>query len=107
MNARKPVCGHGSPGLGYELLGSYSLLSWSLSFLRSSSWQTLLLSSITSWLYTLWVTNLGDNRVKGQGQPADQFYSHEYSKVLIPLLINEFLYVLISLARSLARSHST
>uniref|UniRef100_A0A8B9M387 URB1 ribosome biogenesis homolog n=1 Tax=Accipiter nisus TaxID=211598 RepID=A0A8B9M387_9AVES len=76
----------------YELIQDHSLLTWILHILEKRFLENKLLNKIISLLHTLWLTNLGDKReVKNQSQ--------ENRKFLPIQLVNEFLYVLITLIK--------
>ncbi|KAM6140617.1 LOW QUALITY PROTEIN: nucleolar pre-ribosomal-associated protein 1 [Pterocles gutturalis] len=76
----------------YELIQDHSLLTWILHILEKRFLENKLLNKIISLLHTLWLTNLGPKRVsKNQSQ--------ENRKFLPIQLVNEFLYVLITLIK--------
>lgn len=52
-------------------------------------------------LHTLWMTNLGDKEVQADEQPAGRPGPREPPKMLALHLVNEFLYVFLSLAKHL------
>ncbi|EPQ04264.1 Nucleolar pre-ribosomal-associated protein 1 [Myotis brandtii] len=82
----------------YELLRDYSLLTWVLHALEGRFLETQLLSSIIDLLHTLWVTNLGGRGVEAGSPPGTQ----KPPKLLALHLVNEFLYVLLALAKHLS-----
>ncbi|XP_016063699.1 PREDICTED: nucleolar pre-ribosomal-associated protein 1-like [Miniopterus natalensis] len=85
----------------YKLLRDYSLLTWVLHVLESRFLETQLLSSITCLLHTLWVTSLGDKGAEWGGQPPRPPGPQKPPKLLALHLVNEFLYVLLVLAKHL------
>uniref|UniRef100_H0V8H5 URB1 ribosome biosis homolog n=1 Tax=Cavia porcellus TaxID=10141 RepID=H0V8H5_CAVPO len=85
----------------YEILRDYSLLTWILHILEGRFLETQLLSNVISLLHTLWVTNLGDKGLEGESQRPHQPGSQEPRKLLALHLVNEFLYVLMALAKHL------
>ncbi|XP_060054580.1 nucleolar pre-ribosomal-associated protein 1 isoform X2 [Erinaceus europaeus] len=89
------------PKSAYEILRDHSLLTWVLHVLESKFLETPLLSSVISLLHTLWVTNLGDKDVEAGGQPPQGLGSQEPPKLLALHVVDEFLYVLLALARHL------
>ncbi|XP_040440850.1 nucleolar pre-ribosomal-associated protein 1 [Falco naumanni] len=76
----------------YELIQDHSLLTWILHILEKRFLENKLLNKIISLLHTLWLTNLGGKREsKNQSQQNRKF---------LPIqLVNEFLYVLITLIK--------
>ncbi|KAG8518530.1 Nucleolar pre-ribosomal-associated protein 1 [Galemys pyrenaicus] len=80
----------------YALLRDYSLLTWVLHVLESRFLETPLLSRIVSLLHALWVTNLGGKGAALHSQPPGG-----PPKLLAPHLVDEFLCVLLMLARHL------
>ncbi|XP_059542298.1 nucleolar pre-ribosomal-associated protein 1 isoform X1 [Myotis daubentonii] len=81
----------------YELLRDYSLLTWVLHALEGRFLETQLLSSTIDLLHTLWVTSLGGRGAEAGSPPGTQ----EPPKLLALHLVNEFLYVLLALAKHL------
>lgn len=69
--------------------------------LRHRFLETQLLSSITCLLHTLWVTSLGDKGAEWGGQPPRPPGPQKPPKLLALHLVNEFLYVLLVLAKHL------
>lgn len=63
--------------------------------------ETRLLSNVISLLHTLWVTNLGNKAPEQGGQPPCQPGSRESQRMLALHIVDEFLYVLISLTTHL------
>lgn len=63
--------------------------------------ETPLLSRMICLLHTLWMTNLGDKEVQADEQPAGRPGPREPPKMLALHLVNEFLYVFLSLAKHL------
>ncbi|KFU94949.1 Nucleolar pre-ribosomal-associated protein 1, partial [Chaetura pelagica] len=76
----------------YELIQDHSLLTWILHILEKRFLENKLLSKIISLLNTLWITNLG-------GKRESKNQSQENRKFLPIQLVNEFLYVLITLIK--------
>ncbi|NXP07539.1 NPA1P protein, partial [Thinocorus orbignyianus] len=76
----------------YELIQDHSLLTWILHILEKRFLENKLLNKIISLLHTLWVTNLGSKR-------ESKNQSQENRKFLPIQLVNEFLYVLITLIK--------
>uniref|UniRef100_A0A8C3PRY3 URB1 ribosome biogenesis homolog n=1 Tax=Calidris pygmaea TaxID=425635 RepID=A0A8C3PRY3_9CHAR len=76
----------------YELIQDHSLLTWILHILEKRFLENKLLNKIISLVHTLWVTNLGSKR-ESKNQPQ------ENRKFLPIQLVNEFLYVLITLIK--------
>ncbi|NXJ61965.1 NPA1P protein, partial [Rostratula benghalensis] len=76
----------------YELIQDHSLLTWILHILEKRFLENKLLNKIISILHTLWVTNLGSKR-------ESKNQSQENRKFLPIQLVNEFLYVLITLIK--------
>ncbi|NXE18412.1 NPA1P protein, partial [Ardeotis kori] len=74
----------------YELIQDHSLLTWILHILEKRFLENKLLNKIISLLHTLWLTNLGAKR---------ESMSQENRKFLPIQLVNEFLYVLITLIK--------
>ncbi|XP_027599978.2 nucleolar pre-ribosomal-associated protein 1 [Pipra filicauda] len=76
----------------YELIQDHSLLTWVLHILEKRFLENKVINKIISLLHTLWLTNLGDKRErKNQSQESRKF---------LPIqLVNEFLYVLITLIK--------
>ncbi|NWI87655.1 NPA1P protein, partial [Pitta sordida] len=76
----------------YELIQDHSLLTWVLHSLEKRFLENKVINRIISLLHTLWLTNLGDKREsKNQSQESRKF---------LPIqLVNEFLYVLITLIK--------
>ncbi|KAM8813060.1 nucleolar pre-ribosomal-associated protein 1 [Rhynchonycteris naso] len=85
----------------YELLRDYSLLTWVLHSLESKFLETQLLCNIICLLHTLWVTTLGDRGLEWGSQPPCPPRPQEPPKLLALHLLNEFLFVLLVLARHL------
>ncbi|XP_057620443.1 nucleolar pre-ribosomal-associated protein 1 isoform X2 [Chionomys nivalis] len=88
----------------YEVIRDYSLLTWILHILESRFVETRLLSNVISLLHTLWVTNLGNKVPEQGGQPPCQPGSQESQKMLALHIVDEFLYVLITLTTHLSRT---
>ena len=63
--------------------------------------ETRLLSNVISLLHTLWVTNLGNKALEQGGRPPCQPGSQESQKMLPLHIVDEFLYVLITLTTHL------
>ncbi|NXS64029.1 NPA1P protein, partial [Brachypteracias leptosomus] len=76
----------------YELIQDHSLLTWIVHVLEKRFLENKLLNKIISLLHTLWVTNLG-------GKRESKNQSQENRKFLPIQLVNEFLYVLITLIK--------
>uniref|UniRef100_A0A8D0F9V4 URB1 ribosome biogenesis homolog n=1 Tax=Strix occidentalis caurina TaxID=311401 RepID=A0A8D0F9V4_STROC len=76
----------------YELIQDHSLLTWVLHILEKRFLENKLLNKIISLLHTLWLTNLG-------GKRENKNQSQENRKFLPIQLVNEFLYVLITLIK--------
>ncbi|NXW42813.1 NPA1P protein, partial [Nyctiprogne leucopyga] len=76
----------------YELIQDHSLLTWILHILEKRFIENKLLNKIISLLHTLWLTNLG-------GKRESKNQSQENRKFLPIQLVNEFLYVLITLIK--------
>ncbi|PKU39401.1 hypothetical protein llap_10298 [Limosa lapponica baueri] len=76
----------------YELIQDHSLLTWILHILEKRFLENKLLNKIISLVHTLWVTNLGSKR-------ESKNQSQENRKFLPIQLVNEFLYVLITLIK--------
>uniref|UniRef100_A0A8C6N9L5 Uncharacterized protein n=1 Tax=Melopsittacus undulatus TaxID=13146 RepID=A0A8C6N9L5_MELUD len=76
----------------YELIQDHSLLTWIVHILEKRFLENKILNKIISLLHTLWLTNLGGKReIKNQSQEKRKF---------LPIqLVNEFLYVLITLIK--------
>nr|XP_045005355.1 nucleolar pre-ribosomal-associated protein 1 isoform X2 [Jaculus jaculus] len=90
----------------YEVIRDYSLLTWILHVLEDKFLETQLLSNVISLLHTLWVTNLGDKGMEEESRPPQQAGSREPRKLLALHLVNEFLYVLITLTKHLRPSRT-
>ncbi|KAM4683456.1 nucleolar pre-ribosomal-associated protein 1 isoform 1-T1 [Amazona ochrocephala] len=76
----------------YELIQGHSLLTWIVHILEKRFLENKMINKIVSLLHTLWLTNLGGKReIKNQSQ--------ENRKFLPIQLVNEFLYVLITLIK--------
>ncbi|XP_071418630.1 nucleolar pre-ribosomal-associated protein 1 [Pithys albifrons albifrons] len=76
----------------YELIQDHSLLTWVLHSLEKRFLENKVINKIISLLHTLWLTNLGDKR-------ESKNQSQENRKFLPIQLVNEFLYVLITLIK--------
>ncbi|NXP74212.1 NPA1P protein, partial [Ramphastos sulfuratus] len=76
----------------YELVQDHSLLTWIVHTLENRLLESKLLNKIISLLHTLWLTNLGAKK-KSKNQ------SQENRKFLPVQIVNEFLYVLITLIK--------
>ncbi|NWX15708.1 NPA1P protein, partial [Aegotheles bennettii] len=76
----------------YELIQDHGLLTWILHILEKRFLENKLLDKIISLLHTLWITNLG-------GKRESKNQSQENRKFLPIQLVNEFLYVLITLIK--------
>ncbi|NWW94941.1 NPA1P protein, partial [Rhynochetos jubatus] len=76
----------------YELIQDHSLLTWILHILEKRFLENKMLTRIISLLHTLWLTNLG-------GKRESKNQSQENRKFLPIQLVNEFLYVLITLIK--------
>ncbi|XP_063275337.1 nucleolar pre-ribosomal-associated protein 1 isoform X2 [Prinia subflava] len=76
----------------YELIQDHSLLTWVLHSLEKRFLENKVINKITSLLHTLWLTNLGDKR-------GNKNQSQEKRKFLPIQLVNEFLYVLVTLIK--------
>ncbi|NWX51116.1 NPA1P protein, partial [Steatornis caripensis] len=76
----------------YELIQDHSLLTWILHILEKRFLENKLLNKVISLLHTLWLTNLG-------GKRESKNQSQENRKFLPIQLVNEFLYVLITLIK--------
>ncbi|NXW56243.1 NPA1P protein, partial [Eurystomus gularis] len=76
----------------YELIQDHSLLTWIVHILEKRFLENKLLNKIISLLHTLWLTNLG-------GKRESKNQSQENRKFLPIQLVNEFLYVLITLIK--------
>ncbi|NXK90800.1 NPA1P protein, partial [Formicarius rufipectus] len=76
----------------YELIQDHSLLTWVLHILEKRFLENKVINKIISLLHTLWLTNLGDKR-------ESKNQSQEKRKFLPIQLVNEFLYVLITLIK--------
>ncbi|NXO02201.1 NPA1P protein, partial [Rhinopomastus cyanomelas] len=74
----------------YELIQDHSLLTWIVHILEKRFLENKLLNKIISLLNTLWITNLGSKR---------ESKNQENRKFLPIQLVNEFLYVLITLIK--------
>uniref|UniRef100_A0A672TFT7 URB1 ribosome biosis homolog n=1 Tax=Strigops habroptila TaxID=2489341 RepID=A0A672TFT7_STRHB len=74
----------------YELIQDHSLLTWIVHILEKRFLENKMLNKIISLLHTLWLTNLG-------GKRESKNQSQENRKFLPIQLVNEFLYVLITL----------
>lgn len=85
----------------YEIIRDYSLLTWIVHILENRFLETPLLSRMICLLHTLWMTNLGDKEVQADEQPAGRPGPREPPKMLALHLVNEFLYVFLSLAKHL------
>ncbi|XP_014745884.1 PREDICTED: nucleolar pre-ribosomal-associated protein 1, partial [Sturnus vulgaris] len=76
----------------YELMQDHSLLTWLLHSLEKRFLENKVINKMISLLRTLWLTNVGDKReAKNQSQ--------EKRKLLPIQLVNEFLYVLVTLIK--------
>ncbi|KAM8819873.1 nucleolar pre-ribosomal-associated protein 1 [Eudromia elegans] len=76
----------------YELIQDHSLLTWILHVLEKRFLENKMLNKIISLVQALWVTNLGGKR-EGKKEP-------QKNRKFLPIqLINEFLYVLITLVK--------
>ncbi|GAB0178161.1 nucleolar pre-ribosomal-associated protein 1 [Grus japonensis] len=78
----------------YELIQDHSLLTWILHILEKRFLENKLLNKIISLLHTLWLTNLG-----GKRESKNQSQENKNRKFLPIQLVNEFLYVLITLIK--------
>ncbi|XP_068883251.1 nucleolar pre-ribosomal-associated protein 1 isoform X1 [Aphelocoma coerulescens] len=101
-----PLCDEGSQGrileilqsaarvtrAAYELIQDHSLLTWVLHSLEKRFLENKVINKIISLLHTLWLTNLGDKR-------ENRSQSQENRKLLPIQLVNEFLYVLVTLIK--------
>uniref|UniRef100_A0A8B9CB62 URB1 ribosome biosis homolog n=1 Tax=Anser brachyrhynchus TaxID=132585 RepID=A0A8B9CB62_9AVES len=76
----------------YELIQDHSLLTWILHILEKRFLENKPLNKIISLIHTLWLTNVGGNR-------ESKKKSQEKRKFLPIQLVNEFLYVLITLVK--------
>ncbi|XP_068000596.1 nucleolar pre-ribosomal-associated protein 1 isoform X2 [Melanerpes formicivorus] len=76
----------------YELIRDQSLLTWIVHTLEKRFLENKLLNKIVSLLHTLWLTNSGSKK-KSKNQPK------ENRKFLPVQIVNEFLYVLITLIK--------
>ncbi|NXT48894.1 NPA1P protein, partial [Pluvianellus socialis] len=76
----------------YELIQDHGLLTWILHILEKRFLENKLVNKIISLLHTLWLTNLGSKR-------ESKNQSQENRKFLPIQLVNEFLYVLITLIK--------
>ncbi|KFO54919.1 Nucleolar pre-ribosomal-associated protein 1, partial [Corvus brachyrhynchos] len=76
----------------YELIQDHSLLTWVLHSLEKRFLENKVINKIISLLHTLWLTNLGDKR-------ENKSQSQENRKLLPIQLVNEFLYVLVTLIK--------
>uniref|UniRef100_A0A803V723 URB1 ribosome biosis homolog n=1 Tax=Ficedula albicollis TaxID=59894 RepID=A0A803V723_FICAL len=76
----------------YELIQDHSLLTWLLHSLEKRFLENKVINKIISLLHTLWLTNLGDKR-------ENKNQSQEKRKLLPIQLVNEFLYVLVTLIK--------
>ncbi|XP_010155068.1 PREDICTED: nucleolar pre-ribosomal-associated protein 1-like, partial [Eurypyga helias] len=76
----------------YELIQDHSLLTWILHILEKRFLENKMLNKIISLLHTLWLTNLG-------GKRESRNQSQENRKFLPIQLVNEFLYVLVTLIK--------
>ncbi|TRZ15518.1 hypothetical protein HGM15179_011589, partial [Zosterops borbonicus] len=76
----------------YELIQDHSLLTWVLHSLEKRFLENKVINKIISLLHTLWITNLGDKR-------ENRNQSQEKRKILPIQLVNEFLYVLVTLIK--------
>ncbi|XP_061857913.1 nucleolar pre-ribosomal-associated protein 1 isoform X2 [Colius striatus] len=76
----------------YELIQDHSLLTWIVHILEKRFLENKLLNRIVSLLRTLWLTNLG-------GKRENKNQSQENRKFLPIQLVNEFLYVLVTLIK--------
>ncbi|NXL64330.1 NPA1P protein, partial [Chordeiles acutipennis] len=76
----------------YELIQDHSLLTWILHILEKRFLENKQLNKIISLLHTLWLTNLG-------GKRESKNQSQENRKLLPIQLVNEFLYVLVTLIK--------
>ncbi|XP_056346462.1 nucleolar pre-ribosomal-associated protein 1 isoform X2 [Oenanthe melanoleuca] len=76
----------------YELIQDHSLLTWLLHSLEKRFLENKVINKIISLLHTLWLTNLGDKR-------ENKNQSQEQRKLLPIQLVNEFLYVLVTLIK--------
>ncbi|XP_010721557.3 nucleolar pre-ribosomal-associated protein 1-like, partial [Meleagris gallopavo] len=76
----------------YELIQDHSLLTWILHILEKRFLESKLLNRIISLVHTLWLTNIGSKR-ESKKKPQE-------NRKLLPIqLVNEFLYVLITLVK--------
>uniref|UniRef100_A0A669R695 URB1 ribosome biogenesis homolog n=1 Tax=Phasianus colchicus TaxID=9054 RepID=A0A669R695_PHACC len=76
----------------YELIQDHSLLTWILHILEKRFLENKLLNRIISLVHTLWLTNIGSKR-ENKKKPQE-------NRKLLPIqLVNEFLYVLITLVK--------
>ncbi|NXG73591.1 NPA1P protein, partial [Baryphthengus martii] len=76
----------------YELIQDHSLLTWIVHILEKRFLENKLLNKIVSLLHTLWLTNSG-----GKRENMDQ---SQGNRKLLPIqLVNEFLYVLLTLIK--------
>ncbi|XP_039926839.1 nucleolar pre-ribosomal-associated protein 1-like isoform X1 [Hirundo rustica] len=76
----------------YELIQDHSLLTWVLHSLEKRFLENKVINKIIFLLHTLWLTNLGDKR-------ENKSCSQEKRKLLPLQLVNEFLYVLVTLIK--------
>ncbi|NXA49095.1 NPA1P protein, partial [Nothocercus julius] len=76
----------------YELIQDHSLLTWILHILEKRFLENKMLNKVISLVQALWVTNLGGKR-ESKSEP-------QKSRKFLPIqLVNEFLYVLITLVK--------
>uniref|UniRef100_A0A8C8SFU0 URB1 ribosome biogenesis homolog n=1 Tax=Pelusios castaneus TaxID=367368 RepID=A0A8C8SFU0_9SAUR len=83
----------------YELIRDHSLLTWILYILEKRFLENKVLTPVISLVHTLWVTNLGNKGRAMSLQTPCEKEPQENQKFLPLQLINEFLYVLITLIK--------
>ncbi|CAK6442115.1 unnamed protein product [Pipistrellus nathusii] len=88
-------------GAAHALLRDYSLLTWVLHALEGRFLETPLLAGIIDLLHALWATNLGGRGAEAGSPPPGPPGTQEPRKLPALHLVNEFLYVLLALARHL------
>ncbi|NXX39942.1 NPA1P protein, partial [Tricholaema leucomelas] len=76
----------------YELIQDHSLLTWIVHTLENRLLESKLLNKVISLLHTLWLTNSGAKK-------KSKNHSQENRKFLPVQIVNEFLYVLITLIK--------
>ncbi|XP_051840932.1 nucleolar pre-ribosomal-associated protein 1 [Antechinus flavipes] len=85
----------------FEIVQEHSLLTWILHILGKKFLENQMLSNIICLLHTLWISNLGNKRMEIQEDQPCELMTTQSPKLLPLQFVNEFLYVLVVLAKYL------